>query len=227
MTGVYITLGCGWLLALTPLCLDQSCEFQRLLKDLSSTDASRRKTAAEELASPSMPGSKSFLWRQVKQETDAVTRLALYYALVSHGDVQAVEPLLEAVRNDDCLGAHYLAKATGIDFGMREDLWRRWIKTRATGDQFQRLIRQRQLQQNEPATRVDMMAWARFRSAARLFQRSGNSEDARVAFRNVANHFSKSDCAPVADELAFLLDMMAKEERAWKEPSDFTKLPLP
>ena len=213
-----------------------------------------REEAAESLAVIDDPRIVPALHERLKHESDFHVRLAIYYALASQGEKSAIADLVASLHQTGHLGAVYLSRVTGKDYGWEIDKWNAWNQ-RTTEQSFRDWIRQRpdrdeweKFRSLNSASRLELLddklgvprmseedrkllaemptakAWQLFESAIGALQGEGNRRLAAERFREIAAKYAKTVYAADAKELADLLDKMVKEDRVWKEPDDVSSL---
>ncbi len=69
-------------------------------------------------------------------------------------------------------------------------------------------------------------AWEMFSTAVNSLQEKGDRKAAAKLFKKISRKFPDSDYSGDSKELKILLEEMAKEDAAWKEPDDIDKLTL-
>jgi len=174
-----------------------------------------RQEILQMLADERDPRDVPLFRRLLGGEGDLHVRLALLYALGRQGDREA---LLEIVKicgeGSGHLGVVYLGKATGGDYGWEIDLWRGWLEAMSP-EETKRIVDRAA---RPPEVREG--GWEGFLRAVTYLQEEGDRARAAKLFRDVAESFPGSDFAEDSRELVGLLEKMAEEDRAWKEPAD-------
>lgn len=127
-----------------PICTiaQESRDVGALIARLDDVDKRTREDAAEGLAEIVDPRIPPVLRKRIAEETDFHVKLALHYALASQGDKQALQFLIDSLRQTGHMGANYLGKATPEDYRWNIDQWQKWFDE--TSDQeFLSFIRER------------------------------------------------------------------------------------
>lgn len=205
---------------------DAATDVEGLLKALEGGDGRARAKAAEELAVAEGAAIVPALTRRLEVEQDFHVRLALAYALAAQGEKRGLEVLVDALKEPGHLGYVYLTRVSGgEDFGWNRDgsslvRWREWLAA------LDETAYRAQAAHARLPKEVRQAGWTEFLEAVTMLQDVGDRAKAAQAFRKVVTSYPQSDYAPDAKELADLLDGMAKEDKAWKEPSGGKSLPL-
>lgn len=127
-----------------PICTiaQESRDVGALIARLNDDDKRVREDAAEGLAEILDSRIPPLLRNRVAEETDFHVKLALHYALASQGDKQALQFLIDSLRQTGHMGANYLGYATPEDYEWKIDQWQKWFDE--TSDQeFLAFIRER------------------------------------------------------------------------------------
>jgi HEAT repeat protein len=111
-----------------------------LIGKLGVGDRHAREDAAEALAQVDDPQIVPALRERLKQESDFHVRLALQYALASQGEKSAVPELIASLRQTGHLGAVYLGRISGKDFGWEIEQWETWNRE-TTDEAFRKSAR--------------------------------------------------------------------------------------
>lgn len=191
-----------------------------LIESLNDSSVKVREKSAEALSKREGAGIVPALRKRAEHEDDFHVRLALHYALAFHGNRDALNVLLDSMKNTGHLGVVYLEQVTGRSFAWEEDLWRKWVSEISEED-FKKLVARRRLSAEERDA-----GWNDFLAAVTCLQDEADRAKAARMFREVVRAYPRSDHAIGAEEIAGFLERMIDEDKAWKEPGDPTTLPL-
>jgi hypothetical protein len=135
-------------IALTVLCasgMAQDSNFDLIQKSIIQLDddnSRHRSDAAEVLAETEKLDDVSAIQARLKVESDFHVKLALNYAIASHGDKSGIAPLIKSLGETGHFGYLYLSRVTGRDYGWNADEYQKWFD-RTSDKEFMAFIDER------------------------------------------------------------------------------------
>ena len=115
---------------------------QNAIGQLDNSNSRVRSDAAEVLAETEQLNDVSPIETRLKTESDFHVKLALNYALASHGEKSSIQPLIQSLGDTGHLGYVYLSRVTGRDYGWDADKYHSWFE-RTTDKEFKTFIDER------------------------------------------------------------------------------------